>query len=596
VADTKSPQRTKKRSKRPLYIALGLIVVVGIVIAAIGALAYSKLSSARDDLNRASDNASQLRAALTAGDQAKASNALQQMQTNVRSAESSLDSSVLSLAEKAPVIGKNVKAVRTISSAVGSVAEDGLPPLVDVADKFNGKTFNPKDGTINIAALAELTPSLTTSSKSIAAANRQIQSVDASSLLSQLRGPVTDAQDKIGDAATIAKRATVASRVVPQMLQGKHTYLLIFQNNAEIRATGGLAGSYAGLEVDNGNIKLVGQGSGGSLGGLPADAIAPTQEELALFGENLVRDFRDVNFTPDFPRAAEIASAIVKNENGTDVDGVISLDPVTLSYLLKGIGPVKLADGTNLTSENAVDVLLNNVYVNYPVNADQDAFFEGATKQIFDKVIAGAGDPTATLTALTKGTQEGRVSVWVKDPAINAEIADTPLAHDLPTGDAASPALGYYLNDATGAKMQYYLKSTVTGSSTKCSEDGVQSYTTEVSLTSSAPADAASLPESIQGPGFGAVPGTMLMNLYVYGPAGGAIESVSFDGEDTESFQRQTHDGRPVAQITVQVDPGKTVKVGAKVISGAGQKGSTEVSTTPSIVPGPSVQTWKSSC
>ena len=596
MADTKSPQRVKKRSKRPVYITLGLIVVIGIVIAALGAFAYTKLSSARDDLNRASTNASQLRAALIAGDQAKASSALQRMQTNVDSAQSSLDSSVLTLAEKAPVIGKNVKAVRTISSAVGSVAEEGLPPLVDIADKFNGKTFNPKDGKVDIAALAELTPSLMTSSRSIAVANKKIQSVDALSLLGQLQGPVEDAQDKIGDAASIASRATVASRVVPQMLSGKHTYLLIFQNNAEIRATGGLPGAYALLKVNDGNIELDQQSTGNSFKQLPEPVVPLTNEEHALFDTKLGTFFLDANFTPDFPRAAEIATAFLAQQKDTEVDGVLSLDPVTLSYLLKGLGPIALGDGTKLTTDNAVDVLLNNVYVNYPTPSDQDAFFAEATKQIFDKVIAGAGDPTAILKSLTKATRERRVSVWAKDPAVNAEIAKTPLAHDLPAGDAATPALGYYLNDSTGAKMQYYLKSTVTGSSTQCSDDGVQSYTTEMSLSSSAPADAASLPTSIQGPGFGAVPGSMLMNLYVYGPAGGAIESVSFDGEDTTAFSQQTHEGRPVAQITVQVNPGQTVKVGANIKSGPSQTGSTVVSSTPSIVPGPSVQTWKSSC
>ena len=597
MSDTTAPRRApQQRSKRRLYIPLGLVALIVIVLAVGGILAYSKLSSARDDLNRASDDASALKAALTAGDQAKAATALTQMQTNVRSAQSSLDSSILSLAAKTPILGKNVTAVRTITSAVRAVADEGLPPLVDVADKFNSKTFNPQGGTINVDAISELAPSLAAASAAIDKADKIIQSVDASSLLRQLRGPVTDAQDQIGDAASIADRATVASRVVPKMLDGKHTYLLIFQNNAEIRATGGLPGSYAGLQVDNGSIKLVGQGTGASLGNLPADVVEETLQEKLLFTRLLVRDFRDFNFTPDFPRAAEIASAIIKQENDVDVDGVISLDPVTLSYLLKGIGPIELADGTRLTSDNAVDVLLNNVYVNYPDGKDQDAFFQSATGQIFDKVVAGAGDPTAVLEALTTATTERRVAMWFKDADLNAEIAGTALAHELPTGDDASPALGYYLNDSTGAKMQYYLTSSVTGTSKKCSDDGKQSYTTEMSLTSSAPADSASLPESIQGPGFGAQPGSMLMNLFAYGPNGGGIDSVSFDGVETQSFQRLIHEGRPVAVITVQVNPGQTVKVGVNMHSGKNQTGPTTVTTTPSIVPGPSVTTWKSSC
>src|SRR5690606_4002544 len=136
--------------------------------------------------------------------------------------------------------------------------------------------------------------------------------------------------------------------------------------------------------------------------------------------------------------------------------------------------------------------------------------------------------------------------------AVTKEIAGTPLAGALPKGKAASPALGFYLNDSTGAKMQYYLNYSVKGRATKCSDTGAQTYTSTMTLKSTAPADSASLPKSIQGPGFGAQPGSMLMNLYLYAPDGGKINSVSFDGKKSPYFTKLTHDGRAVSMITIQ--------------------------------------------
>lgn len=589
-----SGQPRIKSNRRKWVILAGVVGLVAVVVAGLGLYAYSKLSSARDDLNLATADASALQDALTAGDQVSAKTKLADLQGHVGSAASSLDSSVLSLAAKTPYLGKNIKAVRTVSSAVGTVANEGLPPLVDVADKFNAKTFNPKGGRIDIDALAALNPALTKSSAAIDKADEQIRSIDASSLLGQLQDPVSDAQDKIGNAASIASRATVASRVVPEMLEGKHTYLLLFQNNAEIRATGGLPGAFAGLQVDNGTVKLVGQGAGGDYGERPRNATPLSAEESKLFSTKMVRDFRDVNFTPDFPRAAEIAAAFIKNERGVDVDGVLSIDPVTLSYMLEATGPIDLEDGTRLTADNAVEVLLNGVYVNYPEPDKQDAFFASATDKIFDKVLSGAGDPTALLNALTRATNERRVSLWTPDKAITKDIAGTRIANALPTGKEDSPAIGFYLNDATGAKMQYYLNYGVKGEATKC-KDGVQSYATEMTLQSTAPADSATLPESIRGPGFGAEPGSMLVNLYLYGPDAGKISTVRIDNEPT-TFTRAKHDGRPVIILTIQLDPGKTVTVQSSIASGKGQSGDTTVSSTPSIVPGASVQTWKSAC
>nr|WP_255670326.1 DUF4012 domain-containing protein [Aeromicrobium wangtongii] len=383
------------------------------------------------------------------------------------------------------------------------------------------------------------------------------------------------------------------------MLSGKHTYLLLFQNNAEIRATGGLPGAYAVLNIDNGKIKLGEQGSGGSMGSLDYDATDISDEETELFDTKLVTDFRDINFTPDFPRAASIGAEIIKREKNIDVDGVLSLDPVTLSYVLKGLGPVTLADGTTLTADNAVDVLLNGVYVAYPDLRDggaaQDAFFASATKQIFDKVLSGEGDPNALLKALTRATNERRVQVWDKSSEISTLLSGTAVAGELPVDKAAKSTLGFYLNDATGAKMQYYLDYDVEAKASKCTDAGAQTYSTVTTLRSTAPADSATLPESIRGPGFGAPAGSMLMNVYVYAPNGGKVTDVTIDKEEVATFPG-THEGRGVRLVTVQINPGQTVTVEATVVSGKDQRGDARVLATPGIKPGTKGSVVKSAC
>ncbi|MFI5429474.1 DUF4012 domain-containing protein [Aeromicrobium sp. UC242_57] len=388
----------------------------------------SSFSSARDDLNAATTQATALQDALTAGDGPRATSALAAMQANVDSADSTLGSPIFSIAAKVPFVGKNIAAVRTVTTAVKDIADNGLPPLVDVASEFNAKTFNPQGGTIDVAAIEKLAPNVKQSSGVINAAAKQINSIDADSLLGAVQKPVRDAQDKIGSAADIAARASIASAIAPGMLNGKHRYLLLFQNNAEIRATGGLPGAWAILTVNDGKIALGEQGNGGSMGDLPDDVTSISDEELELFGPGLVRDFRNINFTPDFPRAASIGTKILKQERDIAVDGVVSLDPVTLSYILKGTGPITLPDGTVLTDSNAVDVLLNSVYVNYPDGKEQDAFFADATDQILAKVLDGAGDPTKVLSALTRATNERRVAVWSKDKATQSQRAGTALA------------------------------------------------------------------------------------------------------------------------------------------------------------------------
>ena len=595
MASSKHTTTPKADHRRRNVIILTVVGAVVVVVAAVAIYAYLQLSSARDDIDVATSSASELQTALESGDQVAAQRALTTLQSSIGNADSTIGSAIFSLGARLPVAGKNIDAVRTVTSSLRRVADSGLPPLVDVADQFNGKTFNPQGGAINVDAIAGIGPNVAEASKVIGAASIDVGAIDASSLLGSLQGPVEDVQDKLGHAAAVAQRATTAADVVPQMLSGKHSYLLIFQNNAEIRATGGLPGAYAVLQVDNGKVSLGQQGSGGSMGELPYKATPISDEETDLFDTKLVSDFRDINFTPDFPRAASIGAEILKREKGIDVDGVLSIDPVTLSYVLQSTGPIELEDGSTLTTDNAVDVLLNGVYVNYPEGDAQDAYFASAAQKIFDKVLAGAGDPTVLLKALTRATQEHRVLVWTKDDDIEQKLNGTALAGQLPFGDAATSTLGFYINDATGAKMQYYLDYDVDAKATKCSAAGAQTYSTVTTLRSTAPADSANLPASIQGPGFGAPPGSMLMNLYVYAPDGGTVDKLTIDKEETTSFPF-THEGRGVELVTVQVNPGQTVTVEATVTSGKAQRGSTRVLATPSIQPGSESGVVKSAC
>jgi len=595
VTDSKHVTRSNGNSRRRRRVLVSAAGAIAIVVAGLALYAYLQLSSARDDVDAARANARELQTALESGDQAAAERSLSSLQHSIGDADSTVGGAIFSVAAKLPVLGKNVDAVRTVTSSLSQVADTGLPPLVAIADQFNGKTFNPVGGAINVDAIAAIGPNVTEAADVIGKASAEIDAVDASTLVGSLRDPVVDLQDQLGHAAEVAQRASIASEVAPKMLSGKHTYLLMFQNNAEIRATGGLPGAYAVLTVDNGSIKLGQQGTGSSFPEQSEPVVPLTDEEEGLFDTKLGTFFLDTNFTPDFPRTAEIASTFLKKVKGIDVDGVMSVDPVALSYVLEGLGPITLEDDSTLSSSNAVDVLLNGVYVTYADPDTQDAYFASATQKIFDKVLAGAGDPTAVLKALTRATDERRVQLWTKDADISAALDGTPLAAQLPVGKAAESTLGVYLNDATGAKMQYYLDYDVDARATKCSDAGAQTYETVTTLKSNAPADSANLPESIRGPGFGAPPGAMFVNTYVYAPDGGKVTELTIDGEKTFSFPG-SQSGRGVEFVTVQLDPGQTVTVEATVVSGDGQRGTSRVLATPGVAPGSKGSTVKSAC
>ncbi len=364
---------------------------------------------------------------------------------------------------------------------------------------------NPTDGKIDLQPLVAAQPAVAKATTRSARRPARPTRIDTGDTVSA----VTDAVNQLrASLASVSEQAAVADKVVqlaPAMLGdgGAKQYLVLFQNNAELRAGGGIPGAVALLDVEDGAIHLAEAGvTAGFLGPYDDPVLPLTTDTQGLYGAITGEYMQDVTLTPRFDTSAKLAREMWKRQFGQRVDGVLSIDPVTLGYILKATGPVDLPTGDRLTSDNAVQLLLSDAYAKYPDPAVQDLFFASAASAVFTKVSEGGFDPKEFIAALTTGVDEGRVKLWSADKGEQAELTGTAIAGGLPTSDSSSQQFGVYLNDATGAKMDYYLEKTVSVGSEVCRKDGRPTWTVEVTLKSTAPADAAtSLPEYVTGAG-----------------------------------------------------------------------------------------------
>lgn len=130
-------------------------------------------------------------------------------------------------------------------------------------------------------------------------------------------------------------------------------YLLIFQNNSEMRGSGGFLGSYALIDFKQGKIKNLEVPGGGSYdteAGMLDKIKAP--EPLQLVNPRWY--FWDANWWPDFPTTAKNLMWFYEKSDGPTVDGVISFTPSVIESLLEISGPIDLTKdyGVTITSEN----------------------------------------------------------------------------------------------------------------------------------------------------------------------------------------------------------------------------------------------------
>ena len=220
----------------------------------------------------------------------------------------------------------------------------------------------------------------------------------------------------------------------------------------------------------------------------------PSTQEHALFGDDRGAKVLDVTFTPDFPRSGQLAREIWKQKVGGNVDGVLSIDPGALADVLGATGPVKLPTGQRLTKSNAVRLLLNTVYIQIADPKMQDQFFAATAGSVFDAMLGGQGKPAAVVDALAQAAREGRLMVWSAHKDEQALLSGTVLSGELVGVRGKSPVIGVYLNDGSAAKIGYYLRTDVVATPTGCRPGGAQTVNVKVTLTNTAPANAADLP------------------------------------------------------------------------------------------------------
>lgn len=166
-------------------------------------------------------------------------------------------------------------------------------------------------------------------------------------------------------------------------------YLLVFQNNTELRASGGFIGSFALLDFSKGKLKNIEAPGGGSYdvkAGMLNKIIAP--QPLQLVAPQW--QFWDANWWADWSTSAKKLKWFYEKSDGPTVDGVISFTPTVIEELLKIIGPI------DLTEQYGVIINADNFWLKTQELAERKANITNQPKKIIsdlmDKIIVELPD------------------------------------------------------------------------------------------------------------------------------------------------------------------------------------------------------------
>lgn len=567
--------RHRKGERKKRHTGAIIAAVVAVLLVALGASGFMLLNSAKtvkSEAKEAVEIVGGLKDKVTSGDFSTLPDDAKKIDELCDSMKAETSSPLWTAASFIPVYGSDINAARTMIDALSDVSSNALVPMADnLSQATPGKLF--QDGTINVSALQAVADSLSDSSKVFKSVNEKIQGIGDTHIFQ-----VTELVDKAKDGfATLNGAVDAAEKVapvLPQMLgangQTRH-YLVLAMSNVEIRACGGFPGSRGVMSVTDGKLEL-GDFVKVDMMKEPLSPLPITDEEANLFttgwgltGFNtLGYTMGDVTMTPDYPRAAQLASDMQKAIVGDDIDGVFAVDPVFLQYMLGIVGGTQLPDGTVVDGSNAAKVLLHDIYWNYPVE-EQDAIFAAVAGSAFNKIVdeLGSSDIAKIAGAIEKGASEGRILMYSRNDDEEKAAKALGISGALQTDTSEAPILGVYVNNYSYSKMDWFLDKRVTIDSSVENADGSTTYRVTTSLKNTmTPQEKAEMPGYFQGHnGISQDIDDEVLRLYLYAPAGGSISDIKTSGSGSIEMNEATHDGLKVAWGGVHMLLGQDVKV-----------------------------------
>lgn len=248
--------------------------------------------------------------------------------------------------------GQNIsQAGENLASAFSTLYKTNLFSLVD--ESSSQRSF------ANL--ISEFKSVLISSDRNIKKATNLLANIDSSVIPEDKRPLFEEFKTKVPEFQGYVNDAINYSDFMSKFVgsSGRKTYIMLLQNNSELRPTGGFPGTYAYVSFQDGFLKKI-----------YVDDIYQIDSNLK---ENIIPPvpmqhitpnwgMRDANWFADFPTSARKVEEFYKKDGGGDIDGVLTITPDVITKIFKIIGPIDMPEyGLKLDADNFLDTIQNQV-------------------------------------------------------------------------------------------------------------------------------------------------------------------------------------------------------------------------------------------
>jgi len=324
-----------------------------------------------------------------------------------------------------PVYGgdlANADSLLRFASGTVVAADETYNSLLPLWQEAQNKETRPSTSTL-LAYLTAARPRLTTARDSLEAAIVARAEIDASQLSTKNRSRLLKADPYL----PFLRDALDAGIAAPGLLgaDGPRTYLVMIQNEDELRATGGFLSAVAVVTVSGGEILRFKAEDSYAIDDLTKPYLyAP--DPLRRYMAAHIGLLRDANWSPDFPTSAREVEALYIYTRAGPIDGVIAIDQMAVRLLLEAIGPISSTNSTDVVTADNLITYMRAAYSPPPGQAmtsewwgQRKNFIGELSGSIMTKVKTSSAASLLTLGRATIRALDTRhISIQLDDPTI----------------------------------------------------------------------------------------------------------------------------------------------------------------------------------
>ena len=323
-------------------------------------------------------------------------------------------------------IGRNYQSILRVEKEVLDLEGVGVE-TVEMADKLYGGVFNGDE--VN---WGELEANLSGNLVKIESASGVLEARlggDWSWLPGKWRGDMAKLKEKIAESRSYVEMARKVLEIWPEMSGsegGKRDYLVLFQNENEIRPTGGFIGSYGILSFENGVLNNMEIKDIYEIDGQLKGHVEPPEEIKDILGEASYY-MRDANWQADFVKASKDLQWFFDKEAGRKVDGVIGINLAVAKELVGVVGEVLVPDfDEKITKDNLYEQAeFYSETKFFPGSNQKASFLGGLGKQLFEEIKSLGPEKRVDLLVKTMDLLEkNEIQISLNDKTAARVVAE----------------------------------------------------------------------------------------------------------------------------------------------------------------------------